>query len=197
MAEDKKQAGRTQRAAAANRAERSKAQVEMDQYRARRAAEGAPGGAAASPFSSPMAWAVMPTTQHGGGAGWPLPPSVMPYPTMPYPSAPGPLAGGGGLQMGGAGRSLGQGLGSTLGLSVEAVNALLTGGLRLLQGMAMPSAYAYGYGYGYGHGGHGCGCGGACGCGGGGGCGGCGCDCCGQDCCGSCGCCQPSVGSCC
>jgi hypothetical protein len=195
MAEDDKRAERKTRSAAEKRTASSKAQVEMKRYRARRAAEAEAG--AVSPFPGPTAWAVHPAAQ-GTGTGWPLPPSVMTYPAVPQGGIAMP---GGPLPQATTSGSLAQGLGSTLGLGVEAVNTLLYGGIRLMQGMA-----AMTYGYSYGQAAHGCGCGGG-GCGCGCGCGyDCGSPCCGQDCCcgydcctvfGSCGCCQPSVGNCC
>jgi hypothetical protein len=194
MAKDDKRAERNKRNAAEKRTASSKAQVEMNRYRARRrAAEAEPG--ATPPFSGSTAWAVDPAAP-GAATGWPLPPSVMTYPAVPGAVLAAP---GGPLAQATATGSLAQGLGSTLSLGVEAVNTLLYGGVRLLQGL---SGMTYGYGYSYGQAAHGCGCGGGgCGCGYS-----CGSSCCGQYCCcgydcctvlGSCGCCQPSVGNCC
>jgi hypothetical protein len=178
---------------------RTKAQEELDRFRARSAAAMGAGGTAASPFSAAIPW-VMPVGPGGAAPGWALPPSVMPYPGMPgmpamtVPGMPTAPTGTG---------SFGERVGSTMGLGVDVVNQLLAGSVRLLQGLA-----GAGYGYapaawGGGHGGCGCGCGSGCGCGCGCGCGGCDpclSDCCGYDCCcvmGAGCCCRPSVGNCC
>jgi hypothetical protein len=182
----------------------TKAQTEMDRYRARQAG----GGTPPSPFGAgPVQWAFMAPPQGAGGQGWPLPPSMMPMQggaPMPggYPGMFPPGLQGGAADGGVTGR-----LGSTLGLGVDAVNALLAGSIAMLQRMSAGYGYGpgyapqggYGYGYGYAYGGHqGCGCGH-------GGHHGCGCHdpCmteCGYDCCCSMGCgtcCNPGVGSCC
>jgi hypothetical protein len=177
---------------------KTKAQEELDRFRARSAAAAGTGSPPSSPFSTAIPW-VMPVGPGAGAPGWAMPPSVVPYPgmpgmpTMPAPGMPAMPAGTGGI---------GDRVGSTMGLGLDVVNQLLAGSVRLLQGLA-----GTGYGYapaawGGGHGGCGCGCGGGCGCGCG--CGG-GCDpclsgCCGYDCCdvmGAGGCCRPSVGNCC
>jgi hypothetical protein len=192
--------GRSETKPAAAPRGKTKAQEELDRFRARSAAAAAPGGAPPSPFSTAIPW-VMPAGP-GGAPGWALPPSVMPYPGMPgmpsmpgMPAMPAMPAGTGGI---------GDRVGSTLGLGVDVVNQLLAGSVRLLQGLAggaygyAPQAYG-GHGGGHGHGcGCGCDCGGGCGCGGG--CDPCLSDCCGYDCCGvmgAGGCCRPSVGNCC
>lgn len=168
---------------------KTKAQEELDRFRARAAGAQAPGGAPPSPFPVAVPW--MMTAGHGGAPAWGLPPSVMPYPAMPpMQGMPGmlPMSSGAGGVSGVTDR-----MGSTLGLGFDVVNQLLAGSVRLLQGLA---GAGYGYGAqgwgGHGHG-HGCGCG----------CGcdpclsdGCGHDCCGYDCCDN-SCCRPSVGNCC
>jgi hypothetical protein len=176
---------------------KTKAQEELDRFRARSAGAQAPGGAPAS-FAMAVPW-MMPAAGQGGAPGWALPPSVMPYPTMP--PMPG-MQGIPGMQgvppmPSGAGMSgVTDRMGSTLGLGFDVVNQLLAGSVRLLQGLA-GAGYGYaaqGWGGHHGHD-HGCGCG--CGCG----CDPCLSDCCGHDCCGhDCcdnSCCRPSVGNCC
>jgi hypothetical protein len=175
---------------------KTKAQEELDRFRARSAGAQAPGGMPPSPFPVAVPW-MMPAG-HGGAPGWGLPPSVMPYPSMQGMPGMPPMPSGAGGMSGVTDR-----MGSTLGLGFDVVNQILAGGVRLLQGLAGAS-YGYGAqgwgGHGWGSHGHGHGCG--CGCG----CDpclsdGCGHDCCGHDCCGyDCcdnSCCRPSVGNCC
>lgn len=112
--------------------------------------------------------------------GWTMPPSYVPMPHGAYPGM-SPLAGGT------TGAQLGQGLGNTVRLGIEVVNAVLSGAMSALTGVAQMSPVYGGSPFaGCPHGHHGCGCG-------------CGCEsCCGYDCCQvmSC-CCQPRVGTCC
>lgn len=177
----------------------TKAQSEMDRFRARRTSDfGSMAASASQPFAGPVQWAYV-APPPGAGHGWPLPPSVVqmgPPPGLGGPSFPGGAAPG--LQA--AADTVGGRLGSTLGLGVDVLNAVLAGSIGLLQ--------RFSAGYGYASPAGGCGCGGSCGCGGGhgGGCGcggGCGDPCmtgCGYDCCCAVGCdtcCNPSVGNCC
>ena len=171
----------------------TKAQSEMDRFRARRSSDAASTPASAgAQFAGPVQWAFV-APPGGGAQGWPWPPSVVPMvpPGMSAPGYPGVSAPG----FQGATDTVGGRLGSTLGLGVDVVNAMLAGSIGLLQRI--------GAGYGYApqaYGSYGYGCGGGCGCGGGSGCGDpcmtdCGYDCCCELGCGTC--CNPSVGNCC
>jgi len=171
----------------------TKAQSEMDRFRARQSSDvGSSAASAPAPFAGPVQWAFV-APPPGAAHGWPWPPSVVPMgppPGLGGPSYPGGAAPG--LQ--GAADTVGGRLGSTLGLGVDLLNAMLAGSIGLLQRIGT------GYGYAPQAYGSGCGCSSGCGCGGGCGC----CDpClteCGYDCCCvlGCGtCCNPSVGSCC
>jgi hypothetical protein len=164
----------------AQKEKKTKAQAEYERYK--QSSVQAPYGFAPVQGFQPAGPVVFrPIGQ--GGPSWAFPPSVA---VMPSPGSPGgyvaasPSSGG----------TLVDGLGSTLRLGVDAVNAMLTGGIRILTGFS-----AYGAGE--------CSCGGSCGCS-------CGCshesccdrcetECGGYDCC--ClfreTCCQPSVGRCC
>lgn len=181
MAERKPRTRSTARASETTApAEESKAQAEFARYKER--VEGAAAGAS---FASPLprgavpAWSLQPSLVAAGppGAG----PAVW-VPEPPGAGAPPPIA---------------QGLGTTIRLGVDVLNATLSSSLRLLSGVgetvgvfAWPGTSAA------------CGCGscdcGSCGCGS--------CDCCGPACdcccvlecgCGGRGCCEPSVGTCC
>ncbi len=147
----------------------NKAQAEFDRYARRRqaqqAAAGPPGGPAAAPFGGPFP---------DGGLTWAAPFGVGMAPVY----VAGPPAGPGG---GGDG-SLTQGIGTTVRLGVDLLNAALVSGIKVLGG------FAGGYGHGHQEGG---GCGGGCGCES---C--CEPSCCQPDCCG-CDCCHPGVGTCC
>ena len=135
----------------------NKAQAEFEKYTKRVQAQ---QGGAVPVF-------MMPYPQGGNmGPGWAVPPSVAMLPRAP---------GGGGAAAAG---SLTDSLGTSVRLSVDAINAALVGGVRLLSGIA-------GLAGGYDHAGEGCGCESCCEQ-----------ECCGQDCCG-CECCRPGVGSCC
>ena len=145
----------------------NKAQAEFDRYSQRRQAQQAaagPGGAA-GPFGGPFP---------DGGLTWAAPFGLGMAPVYVAGPPPGPGGGGDG--------SLTQGIGTTVRLGVDLLNAALVSGIKVLGGFAG----------GYGQGQHeGCGCGGGCGCEG---C--CEPSCCQPDCCG-CDCCHPGVGTCC
>jgi hypothetical protein len=139
-------------------ATQNKAQVEFQKYMKRMQAQGGIPGF------------MMPGGE--GAPGWAVPPSVAMLPR----GGPGyfaPMSPAGGFGEG----SLTHGLGSTLRLGVDVLNAALAGGVRFLNGM---TGAAYGE---QDHAGCGCGCG-------------CGDSCSGSDCCG-CECCEPGVGTCC
>lgn len=180
MAERKPRTGSTARASGTKApAEESKAQAEFARYKDR--VEGAATGAAsAASFASPLPRGAVPA--------WSLQPSLV---------APGPPGAGPGAWVSeppstGVPPPITQGLGTTIRLGVDVLNATLSSSLRLLSGvgetvgvLAWPGTSAS------------CGCG-SCGCGS--------CDCCGPACdcccvldcsCGGCGCCEPSVGTCC
>lgn len=143
-------------AAAKPAARESKAQAEFARYKERVETAGS-----AAPFASPLpagaipAWSLQPGFAAAGASG----------------GAPGTSAG----------TSVVQGLGTTIRLGVDALNAALANGIAMMGG----ATRAWSSSYGYGHEG-GCGCG---------------CDDCGYDCCCvmscGCGCCEPSVGTCC
>ena len=149
--------------------EASKAQAEFARYKDRVQETGAAPGAS---FASPLAMSAIPA--------W----SLQPAPVSPGPPpAGGPGPWGPGAQAGGGPATILQGVGTTIRLGVDVLNAALSSSLMMLGGVGD----AVGWGRGT------CGCGG--GCEGG-------CDCCGgYDCCSlmgcGCGCCEPSVGSCC
>src|SRR5262245_11028406 len=100
----------------AKKAAPTKAQSEMDRYRARQSAGAAPGGASATFGAGPVQWAFV-SPPGPGGQGWAMPPSMMPmgaggpagagYPGYYAPGMQGPQD-----------TSVGGRLGSTLGLSV-------------------------------------------------------------------------------
>jgi hypothetical protein len=151
------------------RAARTKAQEEFSQYKERAAASG--------PTAGPRV--AIPLAQ-GGAPAWSVPPAVVMAP---------PAAGGQGAPAGPGLAGTAQGLGDTIRLGIDVLNAALAGGARLLGG-ATTLAADLGYGAGELDGyGHECGCGhGYDGCH----------DCC--DCCDALGCgcgCHPGVGSCC
>lgn len=160
----------------------NKAKEAFDRYKARVGLPHAPGWAATGyqAFGYPT---VFPPAGQAGPT-WAFPPSVamLPQPAVPsgfYPAMvqPGGFTGG----------SLADQLGSTLRLSVDAINTVLAGGIRALTGFS-GLAYAVGEQR---RPSSSCGCHSCCdpceiGCG-------------GYDCCcafGEC-CCQPSVGNCC
>jgi hypothetical protein len=155
----------------------NKAQAEFQRYMNRIHAQ-QPGGAPA--FMMPAGFA--PGSE--GMPAWAIPPSIAMLPQAP--GSPGffmPMPPAGGAGDG----SLTTLLGSTFRLGIDVVNAALTGGVRLLNGMS-GAAHVYGA-QDCGHAGCGCpACRQSC----------CGNDCCGYDCCGCCEeCCHPGVGTCC
>lgn len=161
------------------RATPTKAQVEFERYKAQSSAAQAPYGFAPIRGYQAVAYPAGFPQDGGTGAGWSLPPSV----TMLPPSfAPAGVYAAAPAQSTG---SFVDQLGSTLRLGVDAVNAVLVGGIRVLTGFS-----AYG--------------GSECSCHGTGSCS-CGCCCdpcqteCGYDCCCVFGetCCRPHVGRCC
>jgi hypothetical protein len=166
-------------------AEANKAQAEFHSYKDR--LEQAGPGATAPPAQAP-AQAPAPATGPGASFASPLPSSAIPAwslrpgPVTPhgppgaagpgsYAAAPAP-SGGGGYG------AIVDGVGNTIRLGVEVLNAALSGGLQMING--------YGYGGGWDSGP--CDCEECNPCG-------------GYDCCkvmgSGCGCCEPSVGSCC
>ena len=159
------------------RKEKTKAQAEYERYKAQSGAQAPYGFAPMQGFQPAGPVVFRPIGQ--GGPSWAFPPSVA---VMPSTSSPGgyvaasPSSGG----------TLVDSLGSTLRLGVDVVNAILTGGIRMLTGVS-----AYGAGE--------CSCGGSCGCSCESCCDPCETECGGYDCCCLFGetCCQPSVGRCC
>lgn len=137
------------------------AEAEFARYKARMSG--------AAPMMMPV---MMPP---GAMPGWAMPPSLAEFAPMPYPAAPAPAQ---------TAASLGAGLGTTVQLGIQLVNALLASTANALGGAAamLPQGHEYHH---HGH----CGCGGDCG-------GHCGC---GVDCCDvfGCGCCHPGVSGCC
>ncbi len=126
----------------------NKAQVEFDKYRMRMQAQqagAAPGG----------------VSYAAAGPSWAVPPSVAMLPR--YVNAPPAPPQG----------SLTQGLGASLRLGIDLINAALAGGVRILGGFS--EAYDH----------EGCGCESCCEP-----------TCCEPDCC-ECDCCHPGVGTCC
>jgi hypothetical protein len=120
---------------------------------------------------------------YGPMPGWSLPPSLVGGgPPGSYFTAPVPQGGGYGGYGGDYYTSIVQSVGNTIRLGVDALNAALASGTRLLGGVGEAvGGVAWSDDYGYeSHGGCGCGCG-SCGC---------------SSCCG-CSCCEPSVGTCC
>jgi hypothetical protein len=135
----------------------STAQAEFARYKERVEASGA-----AAPFASPRSVGAIPA--------W----SLQPGAAMPPPGGPqawGPAGAGSG-----ATTSAVQGLGTTIRLSVDALNAALANSIAMLGGASRAWSARYGD--------EGCECG-----------------CNGYDCCCvmgcGCGCCEPSVGTCC
>jgi hypothetical protein len=153
------------------------AQAEFERYASRRRAEAAADPAPASPFP-------------GEGLTW-AGPGLMPVWVGGPP--PGHHGGHGHRGEGGVEEAVGDvaaGVGTTVRLGVDLLNAALFNTIKILGGFT--SAYGYGGG-----GEGGCGCGSGCGCSGGCGCESC-CEpsCCQPSCCG-CECCNPGVGTCC
>lgn len=157
---------------------RTKAQVEFDRYKERsepaRAAE--VGGGLGSPGPGLRIGSPIPA--------WGSPPSVAPLQQqMPQlPTGPG-------MQVDAT--AVSERLGSTLRLGAELLNASLAGSLRFLDGLTgMTSGVADALWQQGGYPAHGCSCHDPCAS-----------ECCSYDCCCAmgcdCGCCQPSVGSCC
>lgn len=136
----------------------NKAEAEFAKYAQRRAQEAA--ATASNPFPD-------------GSLSWVVPVGMTPA----YPGGPPP--GGGGDGTGG----LATGIGTTLRLGVDLLNAVLSNSVKVLGGFTA----AYGGGHGEERG-----CGGGCGCES---C--CEPTCCEPSCCSGCGCCNPGVGSCC
>jgi hypothetical protein len=151
----------TSRTAPAKPAPESKAQAEFTRYKQRVEAAAGPG----APFASPLPVGAIPA--------WSLQPTMAAGPRL------GPSSWGAGPAATGATSSVVQGLGTTIRLSVDALNAALANSIAMM-GSASRTWSSYGYG-------RDCGCG----CN----------DCCGYDCCSvmhcGCGCCEPSVGTCC
>jgi hypothetical protein len=145
-------------------AQATKAQAEFHSYKDRLQPSGGPGAS----FASPLPSAAIPA--------W----SLRPAPVAAYgPPAPGPGPYGSPAPSGGGGyASIVDGVGTTIRLGVEVLNAALSSSLTMLNGM----------GYAVDYGGGGCDCEECNPCG-------------GYDCCSvmgsGCGCCEPSVGSCC
>ena len=165
----------------------NKAQAEFDKYTKRREAQ-ATASTGLSPTPPSAAAGFGPQTAAGpfpgSGLTWAVPLGVGTAPVYfggppPGPGGPGP---GGAAGLGGAVGGLTEGIGTTLRLGVDLLNAALFNSAKILGGFTG----TYGYGH---HDDGGCGCG-------------CGCEsccepsCCQPDCCG-CECCNPGVGSCC
>jgi hypothetical protein len=168
MAESKPPTRRRTARSSTPPAEASKAQAEFARYKDRVAETGTGPGAS---FASPPAGAAIPA--------W----SLQPAPPAPGPPGPGASPWGSGTPAGGGSAPIRQGVGTTIRLGVDVLNAALSSSLLMLSGVGG----AVGWGHGT------CGCGGDCDGG---------CDCCGgYDCCCAmgcgCGCCEPSVGTCC
>jgi len=180
---ERKPRSRTTSASGAPAAE-SKAQAEFARYKER--VQPAEGSAQTAAFASPLpmaaipAWSLQPppaaATPPGAGPGW----------GPPGQWAPGQW--GRGPSSGADSPSVSQGLGTTIRLGVDVLNAALSSSLLMLGGIGQTvGAVAWRDGS--------CGCDAGCDC-----CGPCACDCCSAlDCgCGTCGgCCEPSVGTCC
>jgi hypothetical protein len=155
----------------------TKAQAEFERYKSQGGAAEAPFGFAATQDQPAVMYPVMLPYPGKAGLGWAFPPSVA---MLQHPP------GSGGMHAAAAQRadgSLADQLGSTLRLGIDAVNAVLAGGIRVLTGFS---------GYGSEHAEpHGCSCGSCCDP--------CESECGGYDCCCAFGesCCQPSVGTCC
>lgn len=166
---------------------KTKAQAEFERYKARvgapPAAMAAMTGPSGTGFPQPAAF-----PQAGVVPAWAFPPSIAALPQAPGATVFGPASGQPGIAAAG---SLGERLGSTLGLGVDVLNAALASGLRVLGGvsgavspfgaMAWPYAGPYPCSY----------CGDPCLT-----------ECCGYDCCCLFGaegyhCCQGKVGTCC
>ncbi|MDA8051264.1 MAG: hypothetical protein M0002_14895 [Rhodospirillales bacterium] len=139
----------------------SAAEAEFARYKARMAAAG--------PMMMPVMMppgGVMP----GAMPGWAVPPSLALF------GAPGGAAGG---SAGGV-RTIGEGLGTTVRLGIELLNAVLASSAGALGGAAEMLPHGEGW-----RGEHGYGCGCHC--------------CCATDCCAlmGCGCCEPGISGCC
>lgn len=157
---------------------RTKAQIEFDRYQARfdPAPAAAVGGSLGSPAPGLRIGSPIPA--------WGSPPSVAPLqqqmPQLPMTPA---------VQVDAS--AVSERLGSTLRLGVELLNASLAGSLRFLDGLTgMTSGVADALWQHGGYPAHGCSCHDPCAS-----------ECCSYDCCCvmgcDCGCCEPSVGSCC
>ena len=167
---------------------RNTAQAEFDKYTKRRRTQAAAASGASARLASRSTSEAGPETAAnpaspfaGGGLTWAVPLGVGMAPV--YVGGPPPGAGGQGAgRVGGLGGGLAEGIGTTVRLGVDLLNAALFNSVKILGGFTG----AYGYGH---HDDGGCGCG-------------CGCEsccepsCCEPDCCGR-ECCNPGVGTCC
>jgi hypothetical protein len=153
-------------------AKATRAQAEFARFKGQQSAAAAAGSGVA--FASPLPTAAVPA--------WSLQPPPPPPPSPPgYGPRPGPPWGpAAAAPFAGSSPSIVEGVGSTIRLGVEVLNAALSSSLVMLTGVG--DAVGWGRGTpGYDD----CGCGG---------------DQCGYDCCcvmGCGGCCEPSVGTCC
>jgi hypothetical protein len=156
-------------------AQESKAQAEFARYK-QRVQQTADASAQAASFASPLPMGAIPA--------W----SLQPSPVVGGPPGAGAVAWGPGSSTGGS-PSITQGLGTTIRLGVDVLNAALSSSIMLLGG----AGEAFG-GAAWPRASTSCGCDACCDC-----CGQGACDCCCvMDCgCGSYGCCEPSVGTCC
>ena len=148
----------------------NKAQAEFEKYAQRRNAQGG-GGPSGGPGGGFEAFP-------GGGLSWAAPSGAIPIHFGPHPGH-GPHGRGGGGTLGEDVGDLASGIGTTLRLGVDLLNAALFNTAKILGGFTG----AYGH-----ERDEGCGCGGGCGC--------CEPSCCEPSCCG-CECCSPGVGTCC
>jgi hypothetical protein len=160
----------------------NKAQAEFEKYTQRRRKQAAAGALASESASTTRPEVAASSPFPGGGLSWAVPLGVGMAPVYlggPPPGPGGPGAGGAG-SLGEAVGGLTAGIGTTVRLGVDLLNAALFNSVKILGGFTG----AYGYGH---H--EDCGCGYACeSC--------CEPSCCEPDCCG-CECCSPGVGSCC
>ena len=143
--------------------EASKAQAEFARYKDRVAT------GTGAPFASKLPTSAVPA--------W----SLQRAPTAPAHVAPGPPPPSADAPSGGGYSAIVGGLGTTIRLGVEALNAALSSSISMMDGVTRPTGW----------GDDACGCD-ACT----GSCGPSACDCCSVMACGS-GCCEPSVGTCC